>query len=112
MALVGRFSRFAGCKSGNMPGVSEPDVSDLVTVQQAIGVIDAVDLPAPRVIDVALSDADGLVLAETIRADRDYPPFDKSQMDGFAVRCADVAGAPVELRVVGEIAAGMQEDRG
>jgi hypothetical protein len=43
-------------------------------------------VPAPRVVDVPLIEADGLVLAEPIRADRDYPPFDKSQMDGFAMR--------------------------
>src|SRR5258707_9909659 len=30
------------------------------------------------------------VLAETIRADRDYPPFDRASMDGFAVRFADL----------------------
>jgi len=42
--------------------MSEPDVSDLLTVTQAIEVIDAADV-APRVADVALADADGLVLA-------------------------------------------------
>ena len=91
--------------------MSEPDVSDLVTVQQAIAIIDAVELPPPRVIDVALHEAAGLVIAEAIRADRDYPSFDKSQMDGFAVRAADIAPAPVDLDVVGEIAAGQQADR-
>jgi molybdopterin molybdotransferase len=45
------------------------------------------------------------VLAEDVFADRDYPPFDKSQMDGFAVRCAD-ASVGAELNVVGEVAAG------
>src|SRR6267142_904285 len=30
------------------------------------------------------------VLAETVRADRDYPPFDRASMDGFAVRFADL----------------------
>jgi molybdopterin molybdotransferase len=35
----------------------------------------------------------------------DLPPFRNSQMDGFAVRAADVASAPVLLPVVGEIAA-------
>ena len=56
-----------------------------------------------------MREAEGLILAESIRADRDYPPFDKSQMDGYAVRAADVPG---ELRVVGEIAAGAIAARG
>lgn len=45
----------------------------------------------------------GTVLAETIVADSDYPPFDRSMMDGFAVRLAD---AGREVAVVGEVVAG------
>jgi molybdopterin molybdotransferase len=52
---------------------------------------------------VALADADNRVLAEEIRADRDYPPFPRSVRDGFALRAAD---APGELRVIGEVRAG------
>ena len=33
----------------------------------------------------------GRVLAEPVIADRDYPPFDRSTRDGFAVRAADAA---------------------
>ncbi|MGB7161284.1 MAG: hypothetical protein WBD40_24715, partial [Tepidisphaeraceae bacterium] len=88
--------------------MSEPDVSDLLTVEQAIAIIDRAAV-VPRAVDIALSDADGLVLAQDIVADRDYPPFDKSLMDGFAVRCEDVAAkAQATLTVVGEIAAGQQ----
>ena len=32
----------------------------------------------------------GLVLAEDLLADRDFPPFPRSTRDGFAVRAADV----------------------
>ena len=46
------------------------------------------------------------VLAEDVVADSDLPPFDRSQMDGYAVRAEDVRGAPVRLRIVGESAAG------
>src|SRR5688572_16412285 len=91
--------------------MSEPDVSDLLTVAQAIAIIDSAAV-SPRVVEMPLAAADGLVLAEDIRADRDYPPFDKSLMDGYAVRSVDVASTPVGLRVVGEIAAGQQADRG
>jgi molybdenum cofactor synthesis domain-containing protein len=38
------------------------------------------------------------------------PPFANSAMDGYAVRAADTAGAPVELEVVGMIAAGTSPD--
>jgi molybdopterin molybdotransferase len=91
--------------------MSEPDVSDLLTVQQAIEILDSVPV-SPRVERVALSQAHGRYLADEIRSDRDYPPFDKSLMDGYTVRAADVATAPpVELRVVGEVAAGQQSAR-
>ena len=43
---------------------------------------------------VATGDALGRVLAETISAPIDLPPFDASAMDGFALRADDVAGGP------------------
>ncbi|MDX6406333.1 MAG: molybdopterin molybdotransferase [Blastocatellia bacterium] len=55
---------------------------------------------------VALGDALNRVLAEDIVADCDLPPFDRAQMDGYAVRAADVATTPAQLRIVGESAAG------
>jgi len=48
----------------------------------------------------------GQVLAEDVVADIDSPPFDKSMMDGYAVRSADCASPGVLLKVVGELAAG------
>lgn len=48
----------------------------------------------------------GRVLAETILADRDFPPFDRAVRDGYAVRAADVAEVPARLEVVGEVKAG------
>ena len=68
-------------------------------------------VPALPAVDSPLLDALGLVLAEDIAADRDVPPFRNSAMDGYAVRGEDVASAPVELRVVGEVAAGGFPDR-
>lgn len=55
---------------------------------------------------VGLETALGRVLAEEIRANRDQPPFDVSAMDGFAVRSADLANAPVSLKVIEDIKAG------
>ena len=53
-----------------------------------------------------LLDAVGLVLAEDLRADRDFPPFPRSTRDGYAVRAADVVRVPARLRLIGEIRAG------
>jgi molybdopterin molybdotransferase len=55
---------------------------------------------------VKLPSAVGRVLAENIIADSDMPPFDRSQMDGYAMKAKDTANAPVDLKVVGESAAG------
>ncbi|HTH51773.1 MAG TPA: gephyrin-like molybdotransferase Glp [Pyrinomonadaceae bacterium] len=55
---------------------------------------------------VELRDAVGRVLAENIVADSDLPPFDRSQMDGYAVVASDTLAAPIDLIVVGESAAG------
>ncbi len=48
----------------------------------------------------------GRVLAETVLADRDFPPFPRATRDGYGVRAADVAQAPANLKLVGEIRAG------
>jgi len=48
----------------------------------------------------------GRVLAADVIADTDLPPFDRAQMDGYAVRANDVKETPARLRIVGESAAG------
>jgi molybdopterin molybdotransferase len=53
---------------------------------------------------LALLDCRGRVLAETMVADRDQPPFDRSTRDGFAVQAAEDGKG--ELRVVGQVRAG------
>ena len=55
---------------------------------------------------VRLSDSLNRFLAEDVVADTDLPPFDRAQMDGYAVRAADVMNVPASLRIVGESAAG------
>jgi molybdopterin molybdotransferase len=54
---------------------------------------------------VPLDEACGLRLAEAVRADRDYPPFARAMMDGYAVRCED---AGCEVQAVGQVAAGQE----
>lgn len=55
---------------------------------------------------LSLGDALGCVTAGSVVAGHDVPSFANSAMDGFAVRAADTAGAPVTLDVVGTAAAG------
>ena len=56
---------------------------------------------------VALAEALGRILAEDVRADVDVPAFDRSNVDGFAVRATDTFGSadetPRQLRLNGEV---------
>ena len=52
----------------------------------------------------------GRVLAQDVIARIASPPFNKSAMDGYAIRQADVAKLPAELVVIGEIFAGQAPD--
>ena len=54
---------------------------------------------------VSVWDALGLVLAQEIKTDREYPPFDRSTRDGYAVRAKE-ATPGAKLKCVGEIKAG------
>jgi molybdopterin molybdotransferase len=77
----------------------------MIPVSEAVRIVGekAEPLAAER---VALGEALGRVLAEDVFADTDLPPFDRAQMDGYAVRSADLRETPARLRVVGEAAAG------
>jgi molybdopterin molybdotransferase len=52
----------------------------------------------------------GRILMQDIVADRNYPPFNRSIRDGFAVRAADAAEPGARLRVIGESRAGVAFD--
>ena len=77
----------------------------LMPVAEALARVlaDAEPLPAEA---APLVDACGRVLAGDVTALRTQPPADVSAMDGYAVRAADVAKAPVRLTLIGEVAAG------
>ena len=77
----------------------------MIPVSEAIQIV-LQHTPRLEVESVALGDALGRVLAEGIIADTDLPPFDRAQMDGYAVRAADVANTSARLRIAGESAAG------
>ena len=77
----------------------------MLTIDEALELVlaRATARPARR---VPLAVALGLVLAEEITTDLDSPPWDKSIVDGYAVRLADIATVPARLRIVDEVLAG------
>jgi molybdenum cofactor synthesis domain-containing protein len=77
----------------------------MILVAEAINIIKS-ETRALEAETIDLENAVGRVLAEEIRADMDLPPFDRSQMDGFAVRSADTDSSPVKLKIIGESVAG------
>jgi molybdopterin molybdotransferase len=76
----------------------------LSKVLDTIGTVDPIEL--------ALLDAQGLLLAEQVHTDAALPGFDSAAMDGYAVRAVDLKQAsedrPVVLPVVGDVLAGMR----
>lgn len=68
------------------------------------------DLTLLPVVELPIAAARGLVLAETVVASENIPPFANTAMDGFALRAADSEGAsedePVTLPIAATIAAG------
>jgi molybdopterin molybdotransferase len=76
----------------------------MISVDDAIALLDrALVSLAPE--SVPIEDALGRVLSAPIVADRDFPPTDRSAMDGFAVRSVDLK-APGSLEISGELPAG------
>lgn len=63
----------------------------LMSVDEARALIVERLQPITSTEPVALVEADGRVLAESILAPIDLPPFDNSAVDGYAVRSADLA---------------------
>lgn len=78
----------------------------MLTVEEAFGIImrhtaSWGDATAP------FGQALGRVLAEPLRADRDFPPFDRVSMDGIAIRFPDFEGGTRQFRICGTQAAGV-----
>ena len=87
----------------------------MISVEQAESII--LNLVHPLDVDrdrevLALLDASGRVLAGSVTSALDFPHWDNSAMDGYAVRYADVeacsANAPVTLEIIETIPAGYQ----
>jgi molybdenum cofactor synthesis domain-containing protein len=77
----------------------------MISVEQALEIVLA-STPITGVEMVPLRQSLGRVLAQSVCADIDHPPFDRAKMDGYALRSSDTLQLPVSLRIVGEVAAG------
>jgi molybdopterin molybdotransferase len=78
----------------------------MLTVEEALHRVLAQAAPVHAVESIPTLDAAGRVLAQAVVAAIAVPPMDNSQMDGYAVRAADVTQVPRRLRVSQRIAAG------
>jgi molybdopterin molybdotransferase len=79
---------------------------DVRTVAEAIAdILERIE-PGNEAELASLESAAGRVLALDVRSDVDLPPFEKSAMDGFAVRSSDFAAGPCSLAQIGESKAG------
>lgn len=80
-----------------------PDYAD--ALERALSAVDDAtrDRIGPEA--VPLGQAGGRVLAQSVLADRDLPPFHRAMMDGYAVRAMEVA-RDRPFAVVGEVPAG------
>ena len=78
----------------------------LMTLDEALAALLAQAAAPLAQEEVSTFDADGRVLAQDIVSALQVPAFDNSAMDGYALRCADVAAAGTVLPVSQRIAAG------
>jgi molybdopterin molybdotransferase len=78
----------------------------MISVEEALGILLS-NLPERKIEEIPFQSALGRILAETLVATCDIPPFDRSALDGYALLAADVQHAPVGLTIVGESRAGV-----
>ena len=84
----------------------------MLTAAEAERLIFTLVDPLQAVEAVPLADCLGRVLASSVRSELDFPHWDNSAMDGYAVRSADVQQVPTMLQVVTEIPAGTRPEVG
>lgn len=63
-------------------------------------------LPASKSAAIPLTEANGYVLAMDIKAERDYPPFDRITKDGIAIASASFTGKGQYMGLIGYAQAG------
>ena len=68
-------------------------IRETISIDEALRLVHEAIVPLERTVHVALAEANGRVLASTITATQDVPPFNRAAMDGYAVVAADTFGA-------------------
>jgi molybdenum cofactor synthesis domain-containing protein len=90
-------------------------IRQTIPFEDALAIVRGAARPIERTERVHLSEANGRVVAETIVAGADVPPFDRAAMDGFAVVAEDTFGAgrsePKLLRCVDTVYTGRMPSR-
>ncbi|MFV0387313.1 MAG: gephyrin-like molybdotransferase Glp [Pyrinomonadaceae bacterium] len=81
----------------------------MIRIDEAIEIIEK-NTPKLGTEKVPIEKAIGRILAEDVVSDTDMPPFDRSQMDGYAVLSHDTQTVPKKLRIIGESVAGLGFD--
>jgi molybdopterin molybdotransferase len=83
-----------------------------VSCQEALELVNAFQPLSDE--EIPTEQAISRVLSQSVIAGEDCPPFDRSTMDGYAVRCTDTFGAsetnPALLQVIGECPMGAMVD--
>lgn len=69
----------------------------MISVEEAFSILDGAVAPLTAE-KTPLADASGRVLASDVISDVDWPPFDTSAMDGYAVRAEDARAPDASLR--------------
>ena len=89
---------------------------ELIDINTALNILmEKINFKPVRVVNVPLEESLGRICGDDIYSPCDIPPFDRSAVDGYAVRAEDTFGAsptnPVSLRIVGTIQAGDTPDK-
>ncbi len=84
---------------------------ETMTVDQVLNEVIKYIRHVPRIIEMAITEALNKYLAEDVTARFDVPGFNRSAVDGYAVRSVDTFGGasptnPITLRVIGFMAVG------
>ncbi|MDY7082023.1 MAG: molybdopterin biosynthesis protein, partial [Halobacteria archaeon] len=86
---------------------------ELATVDEALDVVEELGI-GEKIEEVALADANSRVVAKSLESPIDVPGFDRSKMDGYAVRAEDTYEAgetnPVHLEIADKVRTGTEPD--
>jgi len=96
------------------PMAAVPEPSLILTFEEARHLVEyhaaTLHPRGKELLDLLDAASAGQVLAESVLADRNFPPFPRSMRDVYAVCAADLSQLPATLEVTGEIKAGAKSE--